>query len=169
MQACKCIWKSSAVGGKNFIKWKCQALTQYVWATSQENLFMPLAKNKGAYQPACLRGLISAFVVRCLDSTIPELAISKISRLLLVSVDEQTGLNLIILPEHHGSCIAHLSAEDMLKWAVFQEKKLKHSPWAGTNNQLGPKFLCQQEGLITMVICCKSEKNLWLYTHLFII
>ena len=37
--------------------------------------------NKGADQPAHLRSLISAFVVRCLDSIIPLLAKSKISRL----------------------------------------------------------------------------------------
>ena len=64
-------------------------------------------------------------------------------------------------PEDHWSCIAHLCAEDMLKY----------SPRAGADNQSGPKFLCQQEGLLTMVICCKFKKdlfNLWLYTHLFI-
>ena len=63
-------------------------------------------------------------------------------------------------------------AEDMLKSAVTEEKKLKHNPWAGADNPLGPKFWRQQEGLITMVICCKFEKNLfnlWLYTHLFMI
>ena len=64
-------------------------------------------------------------------------------------------------PEDHWSCIAHLSAEDMLKSAVIEEKKFKHSPWAGANNPLVPKFLCQQEGLITMVICCMFEKNLF--------
>ena len=40
------------------------------------------------------RSLISAFVVRCLDSIIPILAKSKISRLLLVSVAEQASLSL---------------------------------------------------------------------------
>ena len=43
-------------------------------------------------------------------------------------------------PEDHWSCIAHLSAEDMLKSAVIEEKKFKHSPWAGADNPLGPKF-----------------------------
>ena len=55
-------------------------------------------------------------------------------------------------PEDHRSCIAHLSAEDMLKSTVIEEKKFKHSPWAGADNPLGPNLLCQQEGLITMVI-----------------
>ena len=31
-------------------------------------------------------------------------------------------------PEDHWSCIAHLSAEDILKSAVIEEKKLKRSP-----------------------------------------
>ena len=41
--------------------------------------------------------------------------------------------------ENHWSCIAHLSAEDMLKSAVIGEKKFKHSPRAGADNPLGPK------------------------------
>ena len=42
--------------------------------------------------------------------------------------------------EDHWSCIAHLSAEDMLKSAVIEEIKFKHSPWAGADNPLGPKL-----------------------------
>ena len=41
---------------------------------------MPYANNKGADQPARPRSLISTFVVRCLDSMICVLAISKVSR-----------------------------------------------------------------------------------------
>ena len=62
-------------------------------------------------------------------------------------------------PEDHWSRIAHLSAEDMLKSAVIEEKKFKYSPWAGADNPLGPKFLCQQEGLISMVIYCKFKNE----------
>ena len=43
-------------------------------------------------------------------------------------------------PEDHLSCIAHLSAENMLKSAVIEEKKFKHSPRVGADNPLGPKF-----------------------------
>ena len=50
-------------------------------AMSWENLFMPYANNKGADQPAHLRSPTSTFVVPCLDSIIPMLAKSKISRL----------------------------------------------------------------------------------------
>ena len=52
-----------------------------IWATSWENLFMPYANNKDADQPAQPRSLISAFVIRCLDSMIPLVSISKISSL----------------------------------------------------------------------------------------
>ena len=55
---------------------------------------MPYANNKGADQPAHLCSLISAFVVRCLDSIIPLLAIAEISRVQLVSVAEQASLSL---------------------------------------------------------------------------
>ena len=54
--------------------------------------------------------------------------------------DTEQKLDLDLKPEDHWSCIAHLSAEDMLKSAVIEEKKLKHSPWAGADNPLGPKF-----------------------------
>ena len=49
--------------------------------TSSENLFLPYANNKGAEQPLHLHSLIRAFVVCCLDSIIPTLAIAEISSL----------------------------------------------------------------------------------------
>ena len=55
---------------------------------------MPYANKKGADQPAHSCSLISAFVVRCLDSITPILSKSKLSRLELFSVAEQAGLNL---------------------------------------------------------------------------
>ena len=57
-----------------------------IWATSWENLFLPYANNKGADQPAHPRSLISAFVIRCLDSIIPLVSIPKISSLWLASL-----------------------------------------------------------------------------------
>ena len=42
---------------------------------------MPYANNKGTDQSAYPRSLISAFVIRCLDSIIPILVKAKISRL----------------------------------------------------------------------------------------
>ena len=52
--------------------------------------------NKGAVQPAHPRSLISAFVIRCLESIISRLATSVISIYLLVSVAWQAGLNLTL-------------------------------------------------------------------------
>ena len=67
----------------------------FIWTTSWENLFMQYANNKGADQPVHPRSLISAFVVRCLDtcSIIPLVSISEISSLYLASVAEQAGLS----------------------------------------------------------------------------
>ena len=42
---------------------------------------MPYVNNKGADQPAHSRSLISTFVVRCLDSIMPVVSGSEISRL----------------------------------------------------------------------------------------
>ena len=53
---------------------------------------------------------------------------------------KHTGFYKKVKPEDHWSCIAHLIAEDMLKSAVIEEKTFKHSPWAGADNPLGPKF-----------------------------
>ena len=55
---------------------------------------LPHANNKGADQPAHLRSLISAFVVRCLDSIISLASVTKISSLMLASVADQAGLSL---------------------------------------------------------------------------
>ena len=47
-----------------------------------------------------------------------------------------------------------------------------YSPGAGADNPLGMKFWCQQEYLVTWVICCKFKKNLfevWFYTIFFMI
>ena len=55
---------------------------------------IPYANNKGAYQPAHSRSLISTFVARCLVRMIYILALSKVSRSLVVIVAEQAGLNL---------------------------------------------------------------------------
>ena len=55
---------------------------------------MSYANNKGADQPAHPRSLISAFVVRCLDSIISLDSIAEISSLYLASVAAQAGLCL---------------------------------------------------------------------------
>ena len=55
---------------------------------------MPYANNKGADQPRHPHSLISAFVVRCLDSIIPLVSISEVSSLYLASAAAQAGLSL---------------------------------------------------------------------------
>ena len=80
---------------------------------------MPYANNKGADQPAHPRSLISTFVVRCLDSMICILALSKVSRFLLVSVAEQAGLNLtwLKIPEDTFSRdVAHVVSSIPANW-----------------------------------------------------
>ena len=47
----------------------------------EKTCLMSYANNKGADQPAHPHSLISAFVVRCLDSTISPDSIAEISRL----------------------------------------------------------------------------------------
>ena len=55
---------------------------------------MSYANNKGADQPAHLRSVISAFVVRCLDSVMSLISVIKRSSLMLASVVEQASLSL---------------------------------------------------------------------------
>ena len=55
---------------------------------------MSYANNKGSDQPAHPRSLISAFVVRCLDSVMSLVSVTKISSLMLASVVAQAGLCL---------------------------------------------------------------------------
>ena len=55
---------------------------------------MSYANNKGADQPVHTRSLISAFVVRCLDSVTSLVSVTKISSLVLAPVAEQAGLSL---------------------------------------------------------------------------
>ena len=61
---------------------------------SRENLSYAICEQQGADQPAHPRSLICPFVVRCLESITPVVAIPKISRLYLASVAEQTRLSL---------------------------------------------------------------------------
>ena len=52
---------------------------------------MPYANNKGAGRPVHGRSLVGTFVVRCLNSMICILALSKVSKFWLASVAEQPG------------------------------------------------------------------------------
>ena len=60
----------------------------------EKTCIMSYANNKGADQPAHPRSLISAYVVRCLDSVMSLGSVTKISSLMLASVAEQASLSL---------------------------------------------------------------------------
>ena len=72
-----------------------ETLEGYALSHIMRKPIMPYANNKGTDQTAHPCSLISAFVVRCLDSIIPPLAIAEISRQ-LVSVSEQAGLSYLV-------------------------------------------------------------------------
>ena len=55
---------------------------------------MSYANNKGTGQPAHPRSLISAFVVRCLDSVMSLVSVTKISSIMIASVAEQASMSL---------------------------------------------------------------------------
>ena len=57
---------------------------------------MAYANNKGADQPVHPHSLIRAFIVRCLDSIIPQDSISEISSLYQASVAAQSGLSFTV-------------------------------------------------------------------------
>ena len=60
----------------------------------EKTCLMSYANNKCADQPAHPRSLISAFVVRCLDSVMSLVSVTKISILMLAPVADQAGLSL---------------------------------------------------------------------------
>ena len=82
---------------------------------------LPYANNKDADQPAHPRSLISAFVVRCLDSIIPLVSISKISSLYLASLAAQAGLCLTLL---HTPKTGFLVTRPIYNWQII---KLDHA------------------------------------------
>ena len=66
------------------------------WASTRENLSSGIANNTGADQPGHTPSLISAFVIRFLESIICKLATGEFSIFYLVSVAEETGLKLTL-------------------------------------------------------------------------
>ena len=86
---------------------------------------MSYANNKGADQPAHPRSLISAFVVRCLDSIISLDSIAEISRLQLASVAAQAGLCLAWSETHEGTFSRGAAHVFLLKCCMQREKHKK--------------------------------------------
>ena len=63
--------------------------------------------------------------------------------------------------------VSKKSLWSLILYNFFHDFIHVYSPKAGADNSLGTKFLCQQEHLVTLVICCKFKKILfevWFYT-----
>ena len=75
----KLLLKQKKTGSKK-LRSKFETLRTEIGPGHAKTCLMPYANNKGADQPAYPRSLISTFVVRCLNSMICILAISKVSR-----------------------------------------------------------------------------------------
>ena len=83
-----------------------------IWARSYENVSYAICEQQRR-RSACA----SVFVVRCLDSMICILAISKVSRFYLASVAEQARLNLTrskISKDTFSSDVAHMQYENFI-------------------------------------------------------
>ena len=81
------------------------------------------ANNKGADQPALPRSLISAFVVRCLDSIISLDSIAEISRIELASVAAQAGLCLA-WSETPVDMFSHVAAQFYLILDLYRNYRM---------------------------------------------
>ena len=82
------------------------------------------ANNEGADQPARPRSLISPFVICFLERTISKLCTSKISIFTLVSVAEETGLNIALSETPKTGFVA--TKPILLKARVDYKGKISH-------------------------------------------
>ena len=77
------------------------------------------------------------------------------------------GDNILMSTENscHFGHLLQVSKKSLLSlilYNFFHDFTHVYSPRAGADNPLGTKFLCQQEHLVTLVICCKfKKKSLW--------
>ena len=77
----------------------------------------------------------------------------------------ETSCHFSLLLQVSKKCLWHLSL-----CIFFHDFIHIYSPGAGADNPLGTKFWCQQKHLVTSIICCKFQKNLWrFYTIFFMI
>ena len=107
-----------------------------------------ISEQKGADQPAHLRSLISAFVVRCLDSIISLVSISQISR--LASLYSWAGWfvsDLVGNPEDRFSCDEAQFLECLLINTPCHREQLSHLMTKST------KWLHQARTQIRLDIC----------------
>ena len=74
--------------------------------THEKTCLVSYANNKGADQLAHPRSLISAFIVRCLDSVMFLVSVTKILSVMVASVAEQASLSLT-WSEAHEDMFSH--------------------------------------------------------------
>ena len=66
--------------------------------------------------------------------------------------------------------VSNKSLWNLILYNCFHDFIHVYSARGGADNPLGTKFWCQQEHLVTLVICCKFQKSLyevWLNTFFF--
>ena len=97
---------------------KCHESSNIAELGYVKTCLMLYANNKGADQPAHLPSLISAFVVRCLDSVMSVASVTKISSLMLASVADQAGLSLTLL-ETSEDTFSHDETHLYLNYTVY--------------------------------------------------
>ena len=81
--------------------------------------------------------------------------------------EQNFDVNRNLLPLWSFSTSLKKSLWNLILCNFFHDFIHVYSPGAGADNPLGTKFWCQQEHLVTSVICCKLKKNLfevWFYT-----
>ena len=78
------------------LKAYCECLFRSNGPRHEKTCLRGVANNTGADQPALKRSLINAFVIRFLESFICKLATGEISIFYIVSVAEESGLNLAL-------------------------------------------------------------------------
>ena len=84
----------------------------------EKTCLMSYANNIDTDQPAHPRSLISAFVVRCLDSVMSLVSVIKISSLVVASVDEQASLSLT-LSETPEDTFSHDEAHYLINHSIL--------------------------------------------------
>ena len=91
----------------------------------EKTCLMSYANNKGVDQPTHPRSLISAFVVRCLDSVMSLVSVTKIASLMLASVTEQASLSLTWSETPEDTFSQDEAQIDLHLWKQIEKEKNK--------------------------------------------
>ena len=91
--------------------------------------------------------------------------------------DNPLGMKILCQQEHLVTSVICCKFQKKSHWSLILYNFFHdvYSPGAGVDSPPPPpgtKFWCQQKGLITLLICCKFQRNLfevWFYTFFFMI